>query len=337
MTGAAVRKAVETREPVVVESRDDPLLLPGEVALMAEFDESGALIVPLISKERVIGVLELTHREAHRRFSPEETGTVVSICRFAAIAIDNAELYESIKRMHLSNLKALSSALSAKDYYTLGHAARVAAYMALLGKELGWPEELLRHVEEAAYLHDIGKIGVPDRVLLKSSGLNLHEWELMRQHPIFSADIIRPLFDDALVEGVRHHHERWAGGGYPDGLAGEQIPEIARAMCVADSYDAMSFRRPYRQGLTYDECLEELARCRGDQFDPVVTDAFRRVLERIADGRRFAAGVARAAALTITADECLELREDPDERRPEYASLAQKLRAVGAAIRRYAG
>ncbi len=327
----AVRRAVETREPVVVENRDDPLLLPGEVALMAEFGESGALVVPLISKERVIGVLELVHREAHRRFSPEETGTVVSICRFAAIAIDNAELYENIKRMHLSNLNALSSALSAKDYYTLGHAARVAAYMALLGKELGWPEELLRQVEEAAYLHDIGKIGVPDRVLLKSSGLNQHEWELMRQHPIFSADIIRPLFDDALVEGVRHHHERWAGDGYPDGLAGEQIPEIARAMCVVDSYDAMSFRRPYRQGLTYDECLEELGRCRGDQFDPVMTDAFRRVLERIADGRRFAAGVAREAALTITADECLELREDPDERRPAYASLTQKLRDAGAA------
>ena len=327
----AVRKAVETREPVVVESRDDPLLQPDEAAQMAQFGESGALIVPLISKERVIGVLELTHREANRRFLPEEIGTVVSICRFAAIAIDNAELYENIKRMHLSNLNALSSALSAKDYYTLGHAARVAAYMALLGKELGWPEELLRQVEEAAYLHDIGKIGVPDRVLLKSSGLNQHEWELMRQHPIFSADIIRPLFDDELVEGVRHHHERWAGDGYPDGLAGEQIPEIARAMCVVDSYDAMSFRRPYRQGLTYDECLEELERCRADQFDPVMTDAFRRVLERIADGRRFAAGVARETALTITADECLELREDPDERRPEYASLSQKLRAAVAA------
>ncbi|MBE0528822.1 MAG: GAF domain-containing protein, partial [Thermoleophilia bacterium] len=271
---AAMREAVETRAPVVVESRDDPLLLPGEVALMAEFDESGALIVPLISKERVIGVLELTHRGAQRRFSPEEIATVVSICRFAAIAIDNAELYEDIKRMHLSNLKALSSALNAKDYYTLGHAARVAAYMVLLGKELGWSDALIHDVEEAAYLHDIGKIGVPDRVLLKPSGLNAHEWELMRQHPLFSADIIHPLFDDALVEGVRHHHERWAGDGYPAGLAGEEIPPIARAMCVADSYDAMSFRRPYRQGYTDEECLDELERCRGIQFDPAIVDAF---------------------------------------------------------------
>ena len=109
---------------------------------MEEFGESSALMVPLISRERVIGVLELTHREPQRSYSDEETATIVSICRFAALAIDNAELYEGIKGMHLSNLKALSSALNAKDYYTLGHAARVAAYMALLGRELGWPDDV---------------------------------------------------------------------------------------------------------------------------------------------------------------------------------------------------
>jgi diguanylate cyclase (GGDEF)-like protein/excisionase family DNA binding protein len=323
----AVRRAVETRGPVVVTGRDDPLLSALEVGLMEEYSETGALIVPLISRERVIGVLELTHREPHA-YTTEETATIVSICRFAALAIDNAELYEGIKGMHLSNLKALSSALSAKDYYTLGHAARVAAYMVLLGQELDWPEALLRNVEEAAYLHDIGKIGVPDRVLLKPSGLNGHEWELMRQHPIFSAEIIRPLFDDALVTGVRHHHERWSGEGYPDGLVGESIPLIARAMCVADSYDAMSFRRPYRQGLTADECLLELERCAGDQFDPAMVAAFRRVLEHIAEGRRTAAGIAGRAAAALTADECIMLREYRDESRPEYATVTGKLREV---------
>ena len=154
-----MRRAVETRAPVVIQSRNDPSLSPAEIALMEEFGESSALMAPLISRERVIGVLELTHREPQRTYSDEETATIVSICRFAALAIDNAELYEGIKGMHLSNLKALSSALNAKDYYTLGHAARVAAYMVLLGNELGWPEDLLREVEEAAYLHDIGKIG----------------------------------------------------------------------------------------------------------------------------------------------------------------------------------
>ena len=327
---AAVRRAIESREPVVIAGRDDPSLSAAEAALLQEFSATGALIVPLISRERVIGVLELKHRERHT-YSAAETSTIVSICRFAALAIDNAELYEGIKGMHLSNLKALSSALNAKDYYTLGHAARVAAYMVLLGKELGWTESLLRDVEEAAYLHDIGKIGVPDRVLLKPSGLNGHEWELMRQHPIFSAEIIRPLFDDALVKGVWHHHERWDGGGYPEGLAGEDIPLIARAMCVADSYDAMSFRRPYRQGLAAEECLEELERCGGDQFDPEMVAAFRRVLERIAEGRSAAAAIAGRAAAALTPEECIMLREYRDENRPEYASVTRTLREVRAA------
>jgi len=185
-------------------------------------------------------------------------------------------------------------------------------------------------VEEAAYLHDIGKIGVSDRMLLKPGGLNTLEWELMRQHPIFSADIIRPLFAGPLVDGVRHHHERWEGGGYPDGLEGKQIPSIARAMCVADSYDAMSFRRPYRQALRYDECVAELRRCSGRQFDPEMVEAFVLVLERIAEDREFAASVAREAAARIDPDDHALLRSRDDECRPEYKRITATLRAVCA-------
>jgi GAF domain-containing protein len=115
---SAMRLAAESCEPVVIAGRDDPRLSHAEIALMERFSETGALIVPLISREHVIGLLELTHREQHG-YSAEEISTIVSICRFAALAIDNAELYEGIKGMHLSNLKALSSALNAKDYYTL--------------------------------------------------------------------------------------------------------------------------------------------------------------------------------------------------------------------------
>ncbi len=106
--------------------------------------------------------------------------------------------------------------------------------------------------EEAAYLHDIGKIAISDRVLLKPSRLNTREWELMRQHPSFSADIIGTLFAPELVAAVRHHHERWDGAGYPDGLAGDDIPTLAQAMCIVDSYDAMSSWRPYRSAMTCD-------------------------------------------------------------------------------------
>jgi len=328
---AAPEEAVRTRRPVLVRTLDDPRLLPEERALMEEYGETGVLAVPLISKDRVIGVLELLETTGPCSLSEGQIETIFAASHVAALAIDNAGLYEDIKRLHLGNLKALSSALNAKDYYTLGHAARVAAYMVLLGRELGWPTDLLRHVEEAAYLHDIGKIGVSDRVLLKPSALNPREWELMRQHPIFSADIIRPLFDEKLVAGVRHHHEAYDGSGYPEGLAGDQIPELARAMCVVDSYDAMSFRRPYRQARSYEECLVELERCGGAQFDPGMVAAFRPVLEGLARGRRFAAEVARKAAARIDPEQHALLRTREDERRPEYATITGTLLAVCAA------
>ena len=137
----------------------------------------------------------------------------------------------------------------------------MAAYISLLGAELGWPRARLEAVQNMAFLHDIGKIGVSDRVLLKAGPLTSEEWELMRQHPGISAEIVRPLLDEELVAGVRHHHEHWDGSGYPAGLAGEAIPELARAMCVVDSYDAMSCERPYRSALSYRQCLAELRRC----------------------------------------------------------------------------
>ena len=173
----------------------------------------------------------------------ERVGTHLSL------AINNARLYEEIKHMHLGNLKALSSALNAKDYYTLGHAARVAAYTVLLGHELGWPDDFVAQAEEAAYLHDIGKIGVADRVLLKPSGLNSKEWELMRQHPIFSADIIRPLFASELRAAASGTTtSAGTGAATPTASPATTIPVVARAMCVVDSYDAMSFRRPVPAG-----------------------------------------------------------------------------------------
>ena len=207
---------------------------------------SGASIA-LLRGEELIGIMNVGSRSPGT-LTPEHRRLLERVGTHLSLAINNAQLYDEIKRMHLGNLKALSSALNAKDYYTLGHAARVAAYArSLLGRELGWSEEFVKQVEEAAYLHDIGKIGVPDRVLVKPAGLNDKEWEAMRQHPIFSADIIKPLFDGrARARRPPPSREAGTADGYPDGLAGDDIPFVARAMCVVDSYDAMSFRRPTR-------------------------------------------------------------------------------------------
>ena len=285
------------------------------------------MVIALSAGEDLSGILSLGSDQPDA-FGSIDRRLLERVATQLALALNNAELYDDIKRMHLGNLKALSGALNAKDYYTLGHAARVAAYMVLLGEKLGWAPDLLAQVEEVAYLHDIGKIGVSDRVLLKPSGLNPKEWELMRQHPAYSADIIRPLFPEDLVLGVRHHHERYDGAGYPDGLAGDEIPEIARAMCVVDSYDAMSFRRPYRQALTYPECLDELERCSGKQFDPSFVQAFRRVLEGMAAKRAQALAVAEDAAARIDPSAHQRLQRPQDEGSPEYREVARTLRAV---------
>ncbi|HMK93122.1 MAG TPA: HD domain-containing phosphohydrolase, partial [Thermoleophilia bacterium] len=301
----------------------------GQVPAVAEppaANAAGAGIA-LLRGEELIGVLSLTGTDPIV-FSSIDRRLLERVGTHLSLAINNARLYDEIKRMHLGNLKALSSALNAKDYYTLGHAARVGAYMVLLAHELGWPDDTVLQVEEAAYLHDIGKIGVSDRVLLKPSGLNSREWDLMRQHPIFSADIIKPLFSEDLVLGVRHHHERWDGAGYPDGLAGEAIPLVARAMCVVDSYDAMSFRRPYRQALWYHEALTELDRCRGTQFDPDMVDAFHRVLARLEQQRQQAKAIAAEAALRIDAEVHKQLREPADEGSQAYKDAAAILRDV---------
>ncbi|RPI31277.1 MAG: GAF domain-containing protein, partial [Actinomycetota bacterium] len=180
-------------------------------------------VAALLAGGELIGALRVESAAASA-FTAADRRLLSRVAAQLALAITSSELYARVRQVHHSNLRALSGALNAKDYYTLGHAARVAAYMVLLGRELGWGREALRYVEEAAYLHDIGKIAVSDRVLLKAGGLNHREWDLMRQHPIFSAQIIQPLFDHELVAAVKHHHERWDGQGYPDGLAGDAIP-----------------------------------------------------------------------------------------------------------------
>ena len=311
--------------------REDPTALdvglPDAGGLRALEGMRSAVCLALSGSEGAIGVLHMASpRES--AFSDEQRAVLERVAVQLGLTLSNARLYERVKGLHLSNLKALSSALSAKDYYTLGHAARVAAYMLLLARELDWSPTVISQLEEAAYLHDIGKIGVSDRVLLSSGTLNAREWELMRQHPVISAEIIEPLFSPELVSGVRHHHERYDGDGYPDGLAGDEIPIVARAMCVVDAYDAMSYRRPYREPRPYPECLVELERCSGSQFDPEMLAAFRRVLERLDARRRIAQAAAAAAADRIDPDVHTVVTLSRDARSAEYASVAQTLREV---------
>jgi diguanylate cyclase (GGDEF)-like protein/excisionase family DNA binding protein len=321
------RRALESRSPVTVTSLDDPWLTAAEHADMHTYGQRSCLALPLEARGRLLGVVDLLDR-VERDFSDDEVATAEAVGQLVALALERAELYEQVRRLHLGNLRALSSALSAKDYYTLGHASRVAAYAAMLGQELGWPDERLEALENAAFLHDIGKIGVSDRVLLKAGPLTSEEWDLVRQHPGISAEIVRPLFDEELVAGVRHHHERFDGRGYPDGLAGEEIPVVARAMCVVDCYDAMSCQRPYRPALSYGECLAELRRCSGTQFDPAMVVAFCRTLERLEQQRASVLALATEAAQLIDPAAHALLRARADQDRPEYRRMVSALRRL---------
>jgi len=319
------RLALEARRPVSVRSLDDPRLSKAKWEDMRLWGQRSSLTLPLIAHDKLIGVVDLLDH-VEREFTKEEIAIAEAVAQLVALALERAQLYEEVKRLHLGHLRALSSALCAKDYYTLGHAGRVAAYMALLGRELGWPKERLEEVQNVAFLHDIGKIGVSDRVLLKAGPLTSEEWELVRQHPGISAEIARPLFDEELIAAVRHHHEHFDGSGYPDGLAGAAIPTLARAMCVVDCYDAMSCQRPYRRALSYRQCLAELRRCSGTHFDPAMVEAFRRTLRRLQRRRARVTKLAAQAAQLIDPAAHLRLRTRADEARSEYAQMTKALR-----------
>src|SRR6266550_7407992 len=173
------------------------------------------------------------------------------------------------ERTYDTTLQALSNALDVRDSETEGHSRRVVEYMELIIAQMPVVPGHLATLRRGALLHDIGKIGVPDNVLRKPAALSESEWALMRRHPEHGARIIARI--------VRHHHERWDGKGYPDGLAGEAIPLGARVFAVADSFDAMTSDRPYRRAMSVEDARREVLRCRGTQFDPHVVDAFMRI------------------------------------------------------------
>jgi putative nucleotidyltransferase with HDIG domain len=187
------------------------------------------------------------------------------------------------ERTYDTTLQALSNALDVRDSETEGHSRRVVEYMELIIAQMPVAPAHLATLRRGALLHDIGKIGVPDNVLRKPAALSEAEWVLMKRHPEHGARIISKIpFLEDVSRIVRHHHERWDGKGYPDGIAGDAIPLGARIFAVADSFDAMTSDRPYRRAMSVKDARVEVARCRGTQFDPDIVDAFVRVpIERL--------------------------------------------------------
>jgi putative nucleotidyltransferase with HDIG domain len=191
------------------------------------------------------------------------------------------ELYTKMRKMYLETIRALAAAIDAKDPYTKGHSERVAKIAVVLATELNLPDRDIEDIEYTALLHDIGKIGIADRILGKSSKLSNEEFKKIKEHPIVGAKIIEPVdFLKNSYKTIYHHHEKYNGSGYPDGLKEKDIPLCARIIAVADAYDAMGSDRPYRKKLSKEKILKEFTEQSGKQFDPQIVNALMLILKR---------------------------------------------------------
>ena len=194
----------------------------------------------------------------------------------------NEELSESnerLERAYLDMVQTLRYTVEAKDTYTRGHPDRVSEYSVLIGEKLGLPEDQIKTLRIGGLFHDIGKIGIPDSILLKPDKLSDDEYSQIKNHPSIGAHILgsAEIFKD-IIPVVKHHHERYDGNGYPSRLKGEEIPYIARIAAVADTFDAMTSRRSYRGPIDIEHVKEEIKRCEGTQFDPQIAEVFLDIL-----------------------------------------------------------
>ena len=237
--------------------------------------------VPLVVDDEAIGVLNINNKRTKEIFTEDNLRLVKALASQAAIAIENARLYTALEGTYLHTVMALTSAVDMKDHYTRHHSEHVTKFGVAIAKEMGMSKDEVNQVKQACLLHDLGKIGIHDNILTKPGQLSDSEWQEIRQHPIKGAMILKPLhFLGDIIKLVEQHHERYDGSGYPFGLKGEEILLGARIMAVADSYDAMVTKRPYRDALLQAQAREELLKNSGTQFDPKVVDTFLAILDK---------------------------------------------------------
>ncbi|MDD5306161.1 MAG: GAF domain-containing protein [Deltaproteobacteria bacterium] len=259
----------------LIDEETKELRTRAEAGKLSEISGSFSVFdLPLKIGEKTIGVFEMV-KEASRGLGQDERQMLETMASQAAIAIENARLFEDTQRVYYETLKSLARALEARDDYTRGHSERVADLSKRIASTLKLPEREVHTIYNAALLHDIGKIGIRDEVLLAPRRLSVEEMRIIQKHPSFGNTILMPLkFLGEIREFVHYHHERWDGSGYPDGRRSDTIPLASRIIAVADTFDAMTSNRPYRTALTPETAVEEIMRASGTQFDPRVVTAF---------------------------------------------------------------
>ena len=230
------------------------------------------ILFPLMIEDRLFGALRVVSSNG---IDSSKEAKLSYLLQRIVERMENVVLYEGLYENILSTLDSMAKILDARDPHTSRHSTRVTELSMRIGKTLGLSDEDLDVLKVSASLHDIGKVGVPDKILLKKGKLTVEEMDIIKRHPDIGFDILSsiiPMKKDAEI--IRHHHERYDGKGYPMGLKGEDIPFLSRIITLADAFDAMTSDRPYRKALPYSVALQEIKRCRGTQFDPGIVDVF---------------------------------------------------------------
>lgn len=261
-------KAVLVSGQAIEVSVNDSASDDAERRFLKELGFARVIICQLAIDGQALGTVE-AYRLQDRPFRKDDDKHVATLCEFATNAYKRIQLTEKMELHYTDTLSALASALEAKDPYTQEHTSRIRELAVALGEAMQVSAEVRRALHLGAILHDVGKIGIADSILLKPGPLSDDEWHVMRRHPLIGVRMLQDIeFMRPALPIIRHHHERWDGNGYPDRLKGEEIPLGARIVAVCDSYDAMTTDRPYRKAMSVEEACDELLANAGTQFDP---------------------------------------------------------------------
>jgi putative nucleotidyltransferase with HDIG domain len=238
------------------------------------------LSTPLKNKDTIIGVIHINDNKG-KGFNQRHLEILQELADHAAIAIDNAASHQELQRVALNIIRALAVSIDQRDHYTRCHSENVARYAVAIAREMNLSDEEIEKIQQAAQLHDIGKIGIKDAILSKPGKLTPEEWKEIEKHTLKGAEILSPLeFLDGIVDIIKQHHERPNGKGYPAGLKNNDIRIGAKIMAVADSFDAMISERPYRPAMSRRDAVDEIKRGSAVTYDSAVVKAFLRVVEK---------------------------------------------------------
>ena len=272
---------VRALHPVAVEESRPLRLadLEGDAALEEEvgrlFAAGFTVVSPVVMKEKLTAILAVGEKVSGQEFHTSDLEMLRALSESASIAIDNARLFKDLQEAYLATVRMLVTRIEEKDPYTHGHTERVAAYATAIAREMGLKQDEIQTVQFGAFLHDIGKVHTESHILQKPGALTEEEWALVKAHPVRGAEMIKGVrFLEKASDMVRHHHERVDGGGYPDGLRGDQISLNARIVNLADAFDAMTTDRPYRAGLTVEQAIGQMVEKSGSQFAAEVVEVF---------------------------------------------------------------